>query len=101
LRGRDHGRAWYDPDRFRGHYWAERRFHASYWHRPAGWYARSWTFGMFLPVGWYQPDYYLDWAGYDLPTPPVGCEWVREGYDALLVDVYTGEILSVYQGVFY
>jgi Ni/Co efflux regulator RcnB len=56
---------------------------------------------MFLPFGWYQPDYYLDWAGFGLPAPPIGCEWVREGADAVLVDVYTGEILSVYQGVFY
>lgn len=101
LRGRDQGRAYYNPGAFRPHVTVTNRFHVSNWSRPGGWYYRPWAYGMFLPWGWFLPQYYLDWGLYDLPPPPVGCEWVREGPDAVLVDVWTGEILSVYSGVFY
>jgi hypothetical protein len=33
--------------------------------------------------------------------PPYGYEWVCYGDDALLVNVYTGEILQVVYGLFY
>ena len=61
-----------------------------------------WDFGDFLPWGWYSPEYYIsDWYDFGLPPPPIGCEWIAEGNDALLVDVWTGEILSVYRGIFW
>ena len=68
---------------------------------PHGWYAYDWEYGDFLPSGWFAPTYYLNWGYYGLPAPPIGCEWVREGNDALLVDVWTGEVLSIYRGIFY
>jgi Ni/Co efflux regulator RcnB len=80
---------------------AHRRFHVRPPAYPGGWRYRSWGFGQFLPFGWYEPGFYLDWGGYGLPEPPIGCEWVREGPDAVLVDVWTGEVLSVYRGVFW
>ena len=101
LRGRDEGRNWYQAGAFRPHFQAERRFRVGFFGRPSGWYYRSWAFGMFLPWGWYAPEYYLDWAAYGLPPPPIGCEWVRQGPDAVLVDIWTGEVLSVYGGLFY
>jgi Ni/Co efflux regulator RcnB len=102
LRGRDQGRGWYNGGAFAHQYRAERRFHfGGYRSYPRGWYARSWSFGDILPFGWYQPDFYLDWAEYGLPPPPVGCEWIAEGSDAVLVDVWTGEVLSVYRGIFW
>ena len=101
LRGRDEGRSWYQAGAFRPHFQAERRFRVGFFGRPSGWYYRSWAFGMFLPWGWYAPEYYLDWAAYGLPPPPIGCEWVRQGPDAVLVDIWTGEVLSVYSGLFY
>jgi hypothetical protein len=33
--------------------------------------------------------------------PPIGCEWIRVGRDALLVDIWSGEILSVYYDMFW
>jgi len=101
LRGRDQGRVYYSAGNFRAHMVVTNRFHVAVWSRPGGWYYRPWVFGMFLPWGWFLPAYYLDWGLYDLPPPPIGCEWVREGPDAVLVDIWTGEILSVYSGVFY
>jgi Ni/Co efflux regulator RcnB len=101
MRARDHGRAWFNPGVFPHRFNAQRRFHVGGYYRPPGWYFRTWGFGDILPWGWYTSQYYLDWADYGLPPPPVGCEWIREGDDALLVDVWTGQVLSVDYGVFY
>ena len=101
LRAADQGRNYYRPGAFAQRAVAPQRFHVTTWRRPSGWYYRSWSYGMYLPFGWFLPAYYLNWALYDLPPPPIGCEWVREGPDAVLVDIWTGEILSVYSGVFY
>jgi Ni/Co efflux regulator RcnB len=100
LRGRDEGRGWFQSGQFPHQYQAQRRYHG-YWRYPHNWYAHTWYFGEFLPFGWFAPEYYLDWSDYDLPEPPIGCEWVREGDDALLVNVYTGEVLTVWRGVFW
>lgn len=79
-----------------------RRFYAPAYRRPAGWYEHRWTFGEFLPVAFWARDYWLvDFAIYDLPPPPFGAVWVRVGYDALLIDDETGEIITVAYDVFY
>ena len=102
LRGRDEGRGYYSANVFARQYHAERRFRfGGYRNYPSGWGFRAWNYGDFLPYGWFGSQYYLDWADYGLPAPPIGCEWVAEGPDAVLVDVWTGEVLSVYRGVFY
>ena len=100
LRDRDHGRHWYNPDQWRRSYHATHRYRVPY-HRPSGWYVRSWIFGDYLPHGWYTQSYYLDWWRYGLPMPPIGTEWVRVGDDALLVDTWSGEVLSIYQDLFW
>jgi len=41
------------------------------------------------------------WRRTSAGLPPVGCEWVRVGSDALLVDIWTGEVLSVEYGLFW
>ncbi len=51
--------------------------------------------------GWYGSGYYLNFWSYGLPNPPIGCEWVRVGDDAMLVDIWSGEVLSVYYGIFW
>lgn len=100
LRDRDQGRGWFNGGAFPHAFQATRRFQAAPYVYPRGWYARTWAYGNYLPLGWYTPDYYLDWADYGLPAPPIGCEWIRVGSDALLVDIWTGEVLSVYSGLF-
>jgi Ni/Co efflux regulator RcnB len=101
LRSRDAGRGWYNASRFPQRFQAQRRFHVGWVNRPHGWYQRTWAFGEFLPFGWFAPEFYLDYQDYGLAYPPVGCEWVREGPDAVLVNVWTGEVLSVAYGVFW
>jgi Ni/Co efflux regulator RcnB len=81
---------------------AVHRFHWRPYVRPHGWYYRRWVFGERLPGIFWARDYWITsyWL-FGLPIPPYGCEWVRYGDDALLIDVETGEILQVIYGIFY
>ena len=101
MRPNDNGRGYYDPGRFGQRYYAQHRFRYEGPGYPRGWYEHSWRYGEILPFGWFTPDYYLNYDEFGLQPPPIGCEWVRQGGDAVLVDVWTGQVLSVYQGVFY
>ena len=79
-----------------------RRFYAPAYRRPAGWFEHRWTYGEFLPSAFWVRDYWLiDFAIYDLPPPPFGAVWVRVGFDALLIDEDSGEIITVAYDVFY
>jgi Ni/Co efflux regulator RcnB len=81
---------------------APRHFHAGIYHPPVGWYPRRWVFGEYLPAAYWVRDYWLiDFVDFGLPPPPYGAVWVRVGYDALLIDQDTGEIITVEYGVFY
>lgn len=81
---------------------APRRFRVPPYRRPAGWYERRWTFGEFLPGLFWSSAYWLDdFDLYELPPPPFGTVWVRNGSDALLIDRDTGEIISIRYDVFY
>jgi Ni/Co efflux regulator RcnB len=81
---------------------APRRFQAPAYRRPNGWYGHRWSFGEFLPSLFWAPNYWLnDYYRYGLPQPPYGTVWVRDGYDALLIDRYSGEIITVEYNVFY
>ena len=83
-------------------YAAPHRYRVGAYHRPYGWYVRSWGFGDFLPRGWFAPDYWIgDFWDYDLPYPPPGFHWVRVGDDALLVDDYSGRIVQVVNDIFW
>ena len=101
MRAQDRGRQWFNPGAFPRQAYAQHRYRGPRYYAPHGWYARSWRYGEFLPFGWFGRQYYLDYEDYGLPPPPVGCEWVRVGSDAILVDVWTGEVLSVYRDVFW
>ena len=81
---------------------AARRFRAPSYHRPSGWYYRRWTYGQILPSLFWASQYWLnDYISYDLPPPPPGAVWVRYGNDAILIDRYSGEIITVQYDVFY
>jgi Ni/Co efflux regulator RcnB len=81
---------------------AERRYRWQPYMQPRGWYYQRWVFGQVLPLLFWGRDYWLDnyWQ-FGLMDPPYGYVWVRYGNDALLVDVESGQILSVMYGVFY
>jgi Ni/Co efflux regulator RcnB len=81
---------------------SNQRFRMGFYHRPSGWYPHHWTFGEFLPQPYWVSDYWLaDYMDYDLPPPPYGAVWVRVDEDALLIDRYSGEIITVVYNVFY
>ncbi len=81
---------------------AQRRFRAPTYRRPNGWFDRRWTFGEILPSLFWGQQYWLNnYMSYDLPLPPPGTVWVRYGSDALLIDRYSGEIITVQYRVFY
>ena len=70
--------------------------------RPAATTRTTWGFGDFLPRSWFGPGAFLiDPWRYDLPLPPPGYDWVRAGYDALLVDAYSGRVVQVVRNVFW
>ncbi|HLK25916.1 MAG TPA: RcnB family protein [Caulobacteraceae bacterium] len=80
------------------------QFHwrGGFWRGPPGWHYRNWYYGEFLPFAWLGSEWWInDYWDYDLPYPPYGYEWIRNGPDALLVNVDTGMIVEVVPGIFY
>ena len=81
---------------------APRRFSLGAYYWPQGYNYRRWEYGETLPYIFFEQNYWLnDYEGYGLEPPPYGCEWVRYGSDALLVDEETGEIIQVVYNIFY
>lgn len=82
---------YFSPHRYRHH-----------WRQPSGYYLHIWSYGDYLPGGWWGPDWWLvDPWDFGLPLPPPGYEWVRVGEDALMVDRFTGRIVQVVRNVFW
>lgn len=87
---------------FHRNFSAPHRYRAPSYRRPPGFYYRRWTFGDFLPsLFWGEQFWLTNYYDFDLPPPPPGTVWVRYGNDALLIDRYTGEIITVEYDVFY
>jgi Ni/Co efflux regulator RcnB len=69
---------------------------------PSGFGYRRWATGAILPPIFLSAPYYYDsYAPLGLGPPPAGYRWVRYGPDLLLVNVVTGRIADVVDGVFY
>jgi len=91
----------FDPRPFQTNRDAERSYHSQPYVQPDGWYSRRWVYGETLPTAFWGRTYWLSsYWDYGLMDPPYGYVWVRDGFDALLIDVETGQILSVTYGVF-
>lgn len=95
------GRDWRSYGNYHRDWRPTRRFRAPAYRRPPGWYSARWSFGQILPSLFWSRDYWLDYRMYDLPPPPYGAVWVRVGDDALMIDDYSGEIITVAYNVFY
>jgi hypothetical protein len=77
-------------------------FRAAPFSYPGGWGYRRWGVGQVLPGLFLSQSYFIgDWGAYGLAPPPPGLTWVRYGPDALLVNVYTGQIVDTVYGVFW
>ncbi len=90
-----------DRGAYNHNFQAARTFHIGPYHPPRGWSAHQWAYGQILPRAYWAAPYLLaDYWLFALEVPPAGYEWVRDGDDAILVNVDTGEILQVEYGVF-
>jgi len=69
---------------------------------PFGYNYRRWSVGSFLNAGYYGSSYWLNdpWQ-YRLPPAYGPYRWVRYWNDALLVNIYTGEVEDVIHGFFW
>ena len=69
---------------------------------PPGYGYRLWITGAILPGIFLSGSYFFgDYASLGLAPPPPGYRWVRYGPDLLLVNVLSGRIADVVEGVFY
>jgi Ni/Co efflux regulator RcnB len=77
------------------------RFHLSLYIDPFGWGYQPYSIGYDLQPSYYQQNYWIDPAMYGLPYPPPGAQWVRYWNDAVLVDMYSGQVIDSIQGFFW
>ncbi|HTY93642.1 MAG TPA: RcnB family protein [Steroidobacteraceae bacterium] len=90
-----------DHGAYQHNFRAARSYHIGPYHRPVGWVPHTWVYGEILPRAYWTAEYLIaDYWLFALEVPPAGYEWVRDGADALLVNIDTGEILQVEYGVF-
>ena len=90
-----------DRAAYQHNFQAARSFRIGPYHRPHGWVPHHWVYGEILPRAYWAPEYVIgDYWLFALEVPPLGYEWVRDGADALLINIETGEILQVEYGVF-
>ncbi|MFL6765659.1 MAG: RcnB family protein [Sphingomicrobium sp.] len=97
-------REWRNDRRYDWRNYRERHrsvFRLGVYYDPFGFGYRSFNIGYNLGPAYYGQQYWIDPAIYSLPYPPPGTQWVRYWDDALLVDVYSGEVVDVIHGFFW
>ncbi|HEV2594094.1 MAG TPA: RcnB family protein [Sphingomicrobium sp.] len=76
-------------------------FHLGLYIDPFGYGYQPYGIGYQLPPVYFGQQYWIDPSMYELPYPPPGTQWVRYWNDALLVDMYSGQVVDVIQGFFW
>ena len=97
-------RDWRNDRRYDWRNYRERHrsiFRIGIYYDPFGYGYRSYDIGYRLYPNYYGQQYWIDPGMYSLPFPPPGTQWVRYWNDALLVDMYTGEVVDVIHGFFW
>lgn len=90
----------YDWQNYRRHH--RSIFHLGIYYDPFGWGYQRWGIGWRLWPSYYDSSYWLSDPGYyALPYAPWPYKWVRYYDDALLVDVYTGQVVDVIYDFFW
>jgi Ni/Co efflux regulator RcnB len=85
-----------------GRYFARQRYFNGHYNAPWGYSSRLWVRGDILPFSYFESRYCVDdYDRFNLYEPPFGTRWVRVGYDALLVDTESGEVLDVLHDLFW
>lgn len=68
---------------------------------PFGYGYQQFDIGYRLSPVYFGQQYWIDPAMYELPYPPPGTQWVRYWDDAVLVDMYSGEVVDVIHNFFW
>ena len=89
----------YDWRRYRDHHRSV--FHLGIYYDPFGYSYRPFGIGYRLQPVYFGNQYWIDPALYGLPYPPPGTQWVRYWNDAVLVDMYSGEVIDVIRDFFW
>lgn len=76
-------------------------FHLGIYIDPFNYGYRPFNIGYRLQPLYYTQDYWFDPGMYGLPYPQPGTRWIRYWNDALLVDIYTGEVVDAIQNFFW
>ena len=90
----------YDWQNWRRHH--HHRFHLHPYFDPFGWGYYHYWIGWRLWPGYYGSHYWItDPWYYRLPPAPPGTRWVRYYNDAVLVDMWSGEVIDIIYGFFW
>jgi Ni/Co efflux regulator RcnB len=76
-------------------------FHLGVYFDPFGYNYRPFDIGYRLSPNYFGQQYWIDPGMYELPYPPPGTQWVRYWNDAVLVDMYSGEVVDVIRDFFW
>jgi Ni/Co efflux regulator RcnB len=80
---------------------SKKRYNAAAFVAPSGFTYRRFSVGEHVPTALLGDSVVLnDYSTYALETPPSGLTWIRDGQDALLIDVRTGEVIQADYDVF-
>ena len=97
--------SWRGDHRYDWHRWRDRHrsfFRLGFYYDPFGWSYRRWSLGSFLYPNYYGSRFWLNdpWH-YRLPPAYGPYRWVRYWNDALLVNIYTGQVVDVIHSFFW
>lgn len=102
---RDWSRNWRHDRRYDWSDWRRRnrsRFHLSFYLDPFGWDYQRFGIGWRLWPSYYSSRYWLNDPWYYRLPPAYGpYRWVRYHHDALLVNIYTGQVADVVYNFFW
>jgi Ni/Co efflux regulator RcnB len=96
---------WRHNDRYDWRRWRDRHrssFHLGIYYDPFGWNYQPFSIGYRLWPNYYSSNYWINdpWQ-YRLPYAPPGTQWIRYYDDALLVDMYSGQVVDVIRNFFW
>lgn len=80
---------------------SKKHYDAAAFVAPSGFTYRRFSVGEHVPSALMGDSVVLnDYQNYALESPPSGLTWIRDGKDALLIDVRTGEVIQADYDVF-
>lgn len=76
-------------------------FRLGIYYDPFGYRYQPFNIGYSMAPVYFGQQYWIDPALYSLPFPPPGTAWVRYWDDAVLVDLYSGQVVDVIHSFFW